>query len=1145
MTVEGTADAEPNDQQSEANEFAYDDTVYGRIGYGSVAVDIDDYFMSVLPDDGSLALILEYNNTSNSTGSDLWVYAYNKAGGLINSHSLVNQALGEGRDTLRLYCRSSDTIYFRIRSSGCFSYRFYYTMNALGRNDTGDNNSMAKASLIDLDSMLSGRIGYLSVATDYLDYYKFELDGYIHLKAGIQYVNTSNSAGSDFMIRLYNEAGSVIFSRNYFNTSIGEHVEMLDLGCIGAGTVFLEIRSSGCFVYNIDFEEINAQPSARIEHTRVGNQLGFEAIALQSDSIYWDFDDGSTSTLRFPAKEFDIGVYLVQLHAYNEVCDIEDIDTLVVEIAGVEYYTPHEGGSGGDVMMQVFGGGLDTGTSVILRKGATEIYPSHKYGTPLRDELQLIFDLHLAEEGMYDVVINIDGEPEVIYPNGFEVGTFRYPFAYSDIIGPNRWRINRDTRFILSVENRGNVKASGVLTTMIWPKSVDVEFQTQWFRPPDSGSYTIETEDTVFHWKWEDVQVFYDSAFSAPVPIDSLAGKPYDGYFLIIMIPNIAAGSSYELPFIARTSKSGTPSFYTYTSRPNIFGSPSTMSWGDQLENMAVEGIDLIDMGLGAAKMDKTPLGWLAKATKATTIHMANLGQAMGAAYNYLDGTNNSIYESLPANYMSNVSAGNSQIASEIIGLATDKLIEGGADRIMRNQTIARQKWLANNPNASELAFDQVLDELNNINDLRQYIKDVYKNAKDVNTLMSKLDRLDKLSKGCPEIQKQIDDLKKEINKEMTQRDKKEKKTRSVVSMDPNAIYGPDGVLEERYLTGLSRQSFLITFENMDTASADAQIVEVVVPLDTQAYDLNSFEFSSLSIGSQKIRVPKGRDNFVLTVPMHERGMNVRIMARLDKESGVVRWKFISLDTMSGELPLLDGFLPPNLIAPEGEGSVSFSIRPKPGLADAFVFSNKASIVFDDNEAIETNTWTNILDRLPGSSMTLAAASEDSITVVFSGSDDVSGVGYYLLYLSVNGGDWINLTTSLSDTILLKGEPGTQYDFYSILVDRAGNIELKTPHAESSVRISGINERDRFPVRVYPSPNQGDILYLDWEYSSGPLDIEIFDVLGRRVFVQRIDALHSKTSALTIRGLTAGSYQIRVRDDQRGIWAEEKFFIIR
>jgi hypothetical protein len=57
-----------------------------------------------------------------------------------------------------------------------------------------------------------------------------------------------------------------------------------------------------------------------------------------------------------------------------------------------------------------------------------------------------------------------------------------------------------------------------------------------------------------------------------------------------------------------------------------------------------------------------------------------------------------------------------------------------------------------------------------------------------------------------------------------------------------------------------------------------------------------------------------------------------------------------------------DGFLPVENGTGQGIGSVSFDVTPKAGLASGTTISNTATVVFDTNAPIATNTTTNTID---------------------------------------------------------------------------------------------------------------------------------------------------------------------------------------
>ena len=89
----------------------------------------------------------------------------------------------------------------------------------------------------------------------------------------------------------------------------------------------------------------------------------------------------------------------------------------------------------------------------------------------------------------------------------------------------------------------------------------------------------------------------------------------------------------------------------------------------------------------------------------------------------------------------------------------------------------------------------------------------------------------------------------------------------------------------------------------------------------------------------------------------------VGIDAALDTATGIVTWKFTTLDPATHQFPEdpEDGFLPPNVTSPEGEGEMLFTVSLKPGLGLGTTVCNDASIVFDFNPPIVTNDFCNTI----------------------------------------------------------------------------------------------------------------------------------------------------------------------------------------
>jgi hypothetical protein len=279
-----------------------------------------------------------------------------------------------------------------------------------------------------------------------------------------------------------------------------------------------------------------------------------------------------------------------------------------------------------------------------------------------------------------------------------------------------------------------------------------------------------------------------------------------------------------------------------------------------------------------------------------------------------------------------------------------------------------------------------------------------------------------------------------------------------------------------------------------------------------------------------------------------ERNMRVRINASLDTTTGVVSWQFTSIDPATGDLPDFDGFLPPNKEYPSGEGSVAYTVNPVKGLSNGTEMLSRASIIFDTNEPILTNTWKNTIDALQPTGQIRAQVLQDSMIVLsYNAVDAGSGVDYFHLYMSEDGGEWMPIPGGQGDSIILFGDPGKSYRFYMEALDKTGNRESKTAIGEAEVSMP--NESSTQPVtnwRVYPIPTQGD-LNLEIEVQEAQqLTIQVFSSTG-----QRVAELYNGSAARgllkltkSLQNLSTGLYFIQVRGS-RGLDLKKKILLTK
>jgi len=282
-------------------------------------------------------------------------------------------------------------------------------------------------------------------------------------------------------------------------------------------------------------------------------------------------------------------------------------------------------------------------------------------------------------------------------------------------------------------------------------------------------------------------------------------------------------------------------------------------------------------------------------------------------------------------------------------------------------------------------------------------------------------------------------------------------KVRTILSNDPNEKVGPRGGGDEHYVQSTSPLTYSLFFENQATASAPAQTVVVTDQIDASKVDLTTFSLGLIGFGNKVVVPPGGLKTYDTDVDLRPgQDLIVRIHAALDNSSGVVTWKFQSIDPATNQ-PTTNptaGFLPPDTDGIVGEGSVLFNVMPKVGLGESTQISNKARITFDLNAALDTNTFTNTIDNsLPMSHVAVLDPTQRFLVfkVNWNGADVGSGLRDYTVYVSENGGPytiWLHQTTQTSAYFI--GQPGKIYSFYTIATDNAGNQEAVKTTSEAN-----------------------------------------------------------------------------------------------
>lgn len=272
-----------------------------------------------------------------------------------------------------------------------------------------------------------------------------------------------------------------------------------------------------------------------------------------------------------------------------------------------------------------------------------------------------------------------------------------------------------------------------------------------------------------------------------------------------------------------------------------------------------------------------------------------------------------------------------------------------------------------------------------------------------------------------------------------------------VNSYDPNEIYGYIAPSGSMFIGDeVLNLPYRIEFEN-DTIFATSAAHKVVVKdtLDAKVFDLSSYQPTSIKIGDKSVQL-NGDKTFITTVDMRpEINAIAQVEGLYDEKKGIATWQFTSLDPMTMEPTndVMQGFLPVNYDG-SGIGEVAYNINRKTGLSDGTAISNKASIVFDSNDAIETPVWTNIIDAVPPVTHVseVEQVNDTIVRIHFDGNDNRSGVWKYSLYVQYGeGSSWIKFAECRADSSYVDFHyyEGMDYGFCVLATDSAGNVEKK------------------------------------------------------------------------------------------------------
>lgn len=370
-------------------------------------------------------------------------------------------------------------------------------------------------------------------------------------------------------------------------------------------------------------------------------------------------------------------------------------------------------------------------------------------------------------------------------------------------------------------------------------------------------------------------------------------------------------------------------------------------------------------------------------------------------------------------------------------------------------------------------------------------------------------------------------------------------------SLDPNEKSGSSGFGEPRYVLGGGVLPYEVLFENQATASAAAREIVVTDRLDPSLYDLSALSLGPVTIAGRQFMPPAGSKALAADFDLRPgREVIARLQAGLSPGTGVLTWSLSTIDPNTG-LPPDDptaGFLPPNMLPPEGEGSVLFNVNAKDVLATGTEIRNQAAIRFDANQTMLTPEWLNTVDGTPPISSlgraTPVGTGDSTFVIRWIGDDSESGVRDFSIFVAEGAGPYNPLLLNTAEReVTFHVQSGTYYMFYSVARDSAGNVE-DAPAVPDLIlsTTAGVNPDPSLPQfsleGARPNPAGRGLIVAFSLPSRGEAALEVLDICGRLILTQDVGSLGQGSHVVSLgatRDIASGIYLLRLTAGGRSI----------
>jgi hypothetical protein len=335
-------------------------------------------------------------------------------------------------------------------------------------------------------------------------------------------------------------------------------------------------------------------------------------------------------------------------------------------------------------------------------------------------------------------------------------------------------------------------------------------------------------------------------------------------------------------------------------------------------------------------------------------------------------------------------------------------------------------------------------------------------------------------------------------------------KTRVKSAFDPNEIVGPDGEGLNRLIDNDEIFSYTIYFENVSEATAPASRVRIDNPLDSnlriQSMRVVAFGFGDTSFFFNN--APFVQQTFDLGGNFGNQQLD--ILAGTNSSTHKAFFEFTTINPLTQGIVTgaNEGFLLPNDSTGRGQGFITYLINAKENLDPGTKIGNSASIIFDENEVIETNTWSNIImgGELKSKVANLPEFSGTEFELKWINETPLYGptLQSFDIYSRDMNTDsvwnrWLGESKSFSK--MFSGVPGHHYEFYSRSKSEDSYESDKNIADASTTIIDFKGDLSNGNLVLYPNPTDASVLSRLAFTSLGDgisMRVDLMDVQGRK-----------------------------------------------